>query len=164
MSFKSTCRRSSTSKHGKLCWQTHCLTSKHNFAGPVSHGPTHLIGRPFSSDSTEEESPLSIIIQAMCRDGEAHRLFTLPISGMEGYIEDELDLRARTADPLAAPFYHKILYSWLIMRQDYRKGMETSVDNFWARELILDAPWINSGSDAMSICRPDQAAYGEKCG
>lgn len=66
----------------------------------------------------------------MCRDGEAHRLFTLPISGMEGYIEDDLDLRARTADPLAAPFYHKILYSWLIMRQDYRKGKESPDDRF----------------------------------
>ena len=98
----------------------------------------------------------------MCRDGEAHRLFTLPISGMEGYIEDELDLRARTADPLAAPFYHKILYSWLIMRQDYRKGKLPPLRQVLDFGAEFKCPLMNSGADAISICRPDQAAFGKE--
>lgn len=120
MSF---CPRNSTKKHGKRCWLTRLSISEFRW---FFDRKTDTNSSQYSdSIAVEDDRPLGALINSMCKAGQAQRLFSLPISGMEGYIEDELDLRARTADPLAVPFYHKVLYSWLIMRQDFRKGEST---------------------------------------
>ena len=98
----------------------------------------------------------------MCKTGQAQRLFSLPISGMEGYIEDELDLRARTADPLASPFYHKVLYSWLIMRQDYRKG-EFAFQSL-ASHLVAKQPRCCSCAHHVPIRGTGQKSHRQKPG
>jgi hypothetical protein len=97
----------------------------------------------------------------MCKGGEAQRLFNLPYSGMEGYIEDELDLRARTADPLASPYYHKILYSWLTRRVDHRKG--ESISKGSTPEILLTCR-AYSGIDHVPVRGTCEKPHGKKLG
>lgn len=63
------------------------------------------------------------MVSAMCESGETSALLSFPFVGMKEELENQLAFRAWTSDPRATPSYPNLLYSLLVSRCEYRKGM-----------------------------------------
>lgn len=61
----------------------------------------------------------------MCEEDAVPRLMTFNFSGLVDEVEECLAFKARNADPRSRPFYSRILYSWYVLRGDYRNGQYT---------------------------------------
>lgn len=59
----------------------------------------------------------------MCDQGQSSKLLALPFAGMKEELERQLEFRAWNSDPRASPSYPCLLYSLLVSRGDYRKGV-----------------------------------------
>ncbi|CAK9785053.1 hypothetical protein CC85DRAFT_277004 [Cutaneotrichosporon oleaginosum] len=68
---------------------------------------------------------LGQLISAMCEANEIGRLNSLGFIGFQKEVEELLNYKARNSDPLRAPNYYEVLYSWHISRGDYRSAGET---------------------------------------
>jgi nuclear pore complex protein Nup160 len=58
----------------------------------------------------------------MCENGQIHELSRLPFSGMESDVVSTLIFKARNASPVARPNYHEVLYTYFMVREDYRNA------------------------------------------
>jgi len=65
---------------------------------------------------------LNQLVSDMCEKGFVGHLLKFGFVGLQHLVEERLVFKARHADPLKAPFYHQILYSWHVTRGDYRSG------------------------------------------
>lgn len=61
-------------------------------------------------------------VKALCNTDQFDLVFELNIEGLEGDIQQALDLLARNAHPFDYPPYHRILYGWAAKREDWRLG------------------------------------------
>lgn len=59
----------------------------------------------------------------MCEDNVVEKLMTFNFAGFADEVEECLSFKARNVDPRVRPFYSRILYTWFILRGDYRNGM-----------------------------------------
>lgn len=67
---------------------------------------------------------LGQLISGMCEAGQVGRLTRLGFIGFQRDVEERLTFKARNSDPLKAPNYYRVLYSWHIARGDYRSAAE----------------------------------------
>lgn len=67
---------------------------------------------------------LGQLISGMCEAGQVGRLARLGFIGFQRDVEERLTFKARNSDPLKAPNYYRVLYSWHIARGDYRSAAE----------------------------------------
>jgi len=58
----------------------------------------------------------------MCEDNQVGQLLNFGFVGFQKDVEDRLRFKAQHSDPLKAPHYHQVLYSWHVTRGDYRSG------------------------------------------
>lgn len=56
----------------------------------------------------------------MCEENAVEKLMTFNFAGFAEEVEDALAFKSRNADPRVRPFYSRIMYSWYILRGDYR--------------------------------------------
>ncbi|EJU06460.1 hypothetical protein DACRYDRAFT_113162 [Dacryopinax primogenitus] len=68
----------------------------------------------------QQDNTLRKLIDVMCSSGEADRLVRMSFAGLQSTVEDILDFKARNHDPLQPPDYSLILYSWHVLRGNYR--------------------------------------------
>lgn len=62
----------------------------------------------------------------MCEENAVEKLMSFNFAGFSDEVEDALAFKARNVDPRVRPFYSRILYTWYVLRGDYRNGEFTS--------------------------------------
>lgn len=58
----------------------------------------------------------------MCEDRQIGKLTGYGFIGFQKEVEHILQFKAQHSDPLRTPNYYRVLYSWHIVRGDYRNG------------------------------------------
>lgn len=66
---------------------------------------------------------ISQLIYRMCETDQVEKLLSFNFAGYADEVEDALAFKARNGDPLVRPNYSQILYSWYLLRGDYRNGV-----------------------------------------
>jgi len=74
------------------------------------------------SDPVRKRDFLGQLISRMCEEHQVGQLLNFGFVGFQKDVEDRLRFKAQHSDPLKAPFYHQVLYSWHVTRGDYRSG------------------------------------------
>lgn len=62
----------------------------------------------------------------MCEANEVGQLLKFGFVGFQKEVESQLGFKAQHSDPLKAPYYHQVLYSWHVTRGDFRSGESSS--------------------------------------
>jgi nuclear pore complex protein Nup160 len=63
---------------------------------------------------------VSELVYRMCEENAVEILMAFNFAGFADEVEDALAFKSRNADPRARPFYSRILYTWYVLRGDYR--------------------------------------------
>jgi nuclear pore complex protein Nup160 len=56
----------------------------------------------------------------MCEGNAVEKLMTFSFAGLTDEVEHAFAFKSRNADPRVRPFYSRILYTWYVLRGDYR--------------------------------------------
>jgi nuclear pore complex protein Nup160 len=63
---------------------------------------------------------VSELVYRMCEENAVEKLMAFNFAGFADEVEDALAFKSRNADPRVRPFYSRILYTWYVLRGDYR--------------------------------------------
>lgn len=74
----------------------------------------------------------------MCEENAVEKLMTYNFASFADEVEDALAFKVRNVDPRIRPFYSKILYTWYVLRGDYRNGRFLSLPHSISRLLTED--------------------------
>jgi len=79
-----------------------------------------LYGNAFYKRCHRKRECVSELVYRMCEENAVEKLMTFNFAGFADEVEDALAFKSRNADPRVRPFYSRILYTWYVLRGDYR--------------------------------------------
>src|SRR5882762_8727467 len=81
-----------------------------------------ICGNSFYKWCHRKRECVSELVYRMCEENAVEKLMTFNFAGFSDEVEDALAFKARNVDPRVRPFYSRILYTWYVLRGDYRNG------------------------------------------
>ncbi|KIK65722.1 hypothetical protein GYMLUDRAFT_158902 [Collybiopsis luxurians FD-317 M1] len=71
---------------------------------------------------TQKRENIGHLVYRMCEHDRVENLLSFNFAGYADDVEEALSFKARNEDPLSRPSYSRILYSWFLLRGDYRNA------------------------------------------
>jgi nuclear pore complex protein Nup160 len=62
------------------------------------------------------------LVAVLCEDDEVDKLCAYAFLDLQTEVEQTLQFKARNTDVFSGPNYYRIMYSYYVMRGDYRSG------------------------------------------
>ncbi|KAF5393577.1 hypothetical protein D9757_000399 [Collybiopsis confluens] len=69
---------------------------------------------------TQKRENISQLVYRLCENDQVEKLLSFNFAEYADDVEEALSFKARNEDPLTRPSYSRILYSWFLLRGDYR--------------------------------------------
>jgi len=83
---------------------------------------------------------VSELVYRMCEENAVEKLMTFNFAALTDEVEDALAFKSRNADPRVRPFYSRILYTWYVLRGDYRNSALTMYQRVRKLQDLIDDP------------------------